>query len=196
MTGKASGVATALAELLGAPAATADDQASLFDPAEYGDELPGPTTAIAKSGPQGGRPKGARNKSTEEIRRYITARYKHPLIALAEMWSRTPTELAQEMDLWEYRSVAVGDGGGSVTEKYLATGEAARLQQQAIIAALPYLAQKMPIEIATKGDKRGVLVLGDFNVTQVAVDGLPLPAERNGDDERVIDVSPLGGDGV
>jgi hypothetical protein len=147
-----------------------------------------------KSGPQGGRPKGARNRSTEEIRRYVLATRKHPLIAMADMWSRTPKQLAEEMGLYE--EVRVGVGEGATTEQRLATGEAAKLQLQAMTAALPYLAQKMPIEIATKGDRRGVMVLGDFNVTQVAIDGLPLPDDRPGDETRVIDVSPLGGDGL
>ena len=195
--GVGNGFATALQQALAAHEAPADGQSELFDPAEFGDDLPGPTSSVAKSGPQGGRPRGARNKSTEQIRAYIARHFKHPLVVLAEMWSRTPEQLATEMDLWEYRTLTMGDGGGSYIEKHLAVGEAARLQQQAVIAALPYLAQKMPIAIEQKGSKRGVLVLGDFNLTQIVGDGLPLPADV-GDDgaSRIIDVSPLGGDGA
>ena len=194
---KASGVKTALAELLtgeeGLP--SSGDQVELFDPADFGDDLPGPVKAVAKSGPQGGRPKGARNKSTEQLREYIARQYKHPLIVLAEMWSRTPKELAEEMGLYELKVVSYGDGGGSHVEKYLATGEAARLQQQAMIAALPYLAQKMPIAIEQKIKQMGVLLLGDFKQRAgLELDGLPLPPEDGDDVQIKVGRSPLGGD--
>lgn len=198
--GGAAGVKTALAELLkgaeGLPVA-GGDQVDLFDPADFGDDLPGPTTAVAKSGPQGGRPKGARNKSTEQIREYIARQYKHPLIVLAEMWSRTPRQLAEELELYEYKVLSYGDGGGSYVEKFLATGEAARLQQNALIAALPYLAQKMPIAIEQKIKQMGVLLLGEFKQRAGAtIEGLNLPPEDGEDVQITLDRSPLGGDPV
>ena len=195
---KAAGMKTALAELLmGSERLPSSDaaQVDMFAPDDFGDDLPGSIAPIVKSGPQGGRPKGARNKSTEQLREYIARQYKHPLIVLAEMWSRTPKELAEEMGLYELKVVSYGDGGGSHVEKYLATGEAARLQQQAMIAALPYLAQKMPIAIEQKIKQMGVLLLGNFKRhANPQLDGLLLSPE-DGDDVQIKGGrSPLGGD--
>lgn len=191
MTGRTSGMATALADALAqtATAPGADGQVELFDPVDFGDDLPGPTAAVAKSGPKGGRPVGRQNKSTEQLRAYIAAHYKHPLIVMAEMWSRTPRELAEEMGLYDYQYFE-----GVEIARHLAVGEAARLQQAALQAALPYLAQKMPLQIEQKIKQMGVLLLGDFKGRKVAgADGLPLPEH-----DDVVDVtperSPLGGD--
>lgn len=181
MTGKPTGIATVLAEMLANPQDSGDGQAELFDPADFGDDLPGPMAPVAKSGPEGGRPKGARNKSTEQIRRYIAQHYKHPLIVLAEMWSKTPKQIAQEMELYELKVVSDGEGAGSSVRKFLATGQAAALQQQAVIAALPYLAQKLPLEITQKITQRGIVLTGDLS--DLASIG------------KMIDQSPLGGDG-
>lgn len=186
-----SGIKTAVDQLLGAlPAQDDDGQAQLFDPAEFEADVPMPVPAVQRSGPQGGRPKGARNKSTEQMRQYILSRYKHPLIALMEIASRSPKDLAEELGLYEYQYFE-----GEQIAEHLAVGEAFKRQMEALTAALPYLAQKQPIAIEQKGNGRGMLVLGDFKmqVNNVNAGGLPLPPEDGGE-LPVIDVSPLGGD--
>lgn len=173
-----TGIATVLAEMLaggGGDLAGDDGQVELFDPAEFGDDLPGPVTPVGKSGPQGGRPRGARNKSTEQMRRYILSRYKHPLIVAAEMWSRTPEDLAREMGLYvrEYYE-------GVEIAKHLDTKFAAQLIENARISSMPYFSQKLPIEITQKITQRGLVVTGDLRDLADAA--------------RQIEHSPLGGD--
>lgn len=74
-----------------------------------------------------GRPKGARNKRTEDFIGYLRARYRSPLEGLAVTWSRPALQLAAELDC---------------TLK-----EAAELQTEAMRAALPYWEQRLPIKL-------------------------------------------------
>ena len=58
--------------------------------------LPLPATK-GRSGPQGGRPLGARNKSTDEWTRWLLSRYSSPLTALAELYSRPLEDLVEQL---------------------------------------------------------------------------------------------------
>lgn len=105
MAGNAgNGLATAV-ELLGgfgaaSPGADGDLQPELFADA---DDAPLPMPAAkGVSGPKGGRPKGARNRTTEEWRAFILSRYRSPAVFLAELYSRTPAELSAELGLFKF----------------------------------------------------------------------------------------------
>jgi hypothetical protein len=190
MAGEASGLATAVALAGGAGELPGGDgQAELFDDVLADGSLP----TRAKSGPQGGRPKGARNRSTEQWRQYLASRYTSPLIGLAEMWSRTPAELAKDLELYKYHEGRlVTDAEG---KPLLDTGAAAAMQLRAREAALPYWHQRQPIAIDGAGGARmGVLVMGDLHVSGgERGDALPLaPTEEN---QRVIDAAPLKSEG-
>jgi hypothetical protein len=185
MAGQGSnGLATAV-ELLGGMGDLGlggEEQPELF--ADAGDDAPAALAPAARSGPQGGRPKGARNRSTEEWRRYLLSRYQSPLVGLAEIWSRTPAELAKELGLYKFHegklvTMAVKDPetGEERQEAVLATGEAAAMQLQARVAALPYLHQKLPqaVEISAP-PQRGVFLFGELPTGQHDGDqALPLP---------------------
>lgn len=82
-----------------------------------------------------GRPKGSLNRRTQEMRDYILARYRHPLIGLAETWMRPVEVLAAELGCDRL--------------------EAFKVQQAAMRDALPYLEQKLPQ--ALQVDAGGVL---------------------------------------
>ena len=90
-------MATAI-DLLGGAGDNADDydQVDLFGEAETSLGL---SEAPRKSGRKSGRPKGARNRSTEKWRRHFLARYASPLIGLGEIYLRTPELLARELGL-------------------------------------------------------------------------------------------------
>jgi hypothetical protein len=201
MTGPrdASGLATAL-ELLGAGDLGLGGEGSQEE--LLADALDAPsslTPAKGKSGPQGGRPANARNRSTEDWRRYLASKYQSPLIGLAETWSRALDELAAELFLvCTVTHLAPGqqalatntDKEGRVVS-YLVWDrrEAYAIQQAARVASLPYWHQKQPLAIAVKGNNRGLLVLnvqGGNGGVDAAADPFA-PLEEN---QQVIDVTP------
>jgi hypothetical protein len=157
MAGRAEGLITAvqLAGGMGDLGLEADDQADMFEA-----DAPLPIPAVGRSGPKGGRPKGARNASTEEWRAYLLGRYRSPLVFLLETFARTPEDLARQMKLYKFHEgkLVTDDAGRPV----LATGDASSLQVQAAIAALPYLHQKQPIAVETTGVSAGMIVIGDI----------------------------------
>ncbi|CAN1721982.1 conserved protein of unknown function [Hyphomicrobium sp. 1Nfss2.1] len=182
------------------------EQTSFLD----ADDAPMPMPeAKGTSGPKGGRPKGARNRSTEEWRSFILSKYRSPLVFLAEMWSRTPAQLAAELGLYKFHEgklvtapiidaegrVMRDEEGHELRQPVLATGDAAAMQQAAAIAALPYLHQKQPMALEVKQTTRGVVILGSLEVAGAeGGDDLALPLaqapERAQQNQQVIDVEP------
>lgn len=88
-----------------------------------------------RAGP--GRPPGSRNKTTREMVEFILARYRHPMLFLAEMYARPVDALAKEL--------------------HCDRKEAGQLQAECAKALLPYVAEKMPV--AVKVDARGEVAL-------------------------------------
>lgn len=74
-----------------------------------------------------GRPKGSRNKRTEDFIGYLRSRYRSPLEGLAVTWSRPVLQLAAELNC--------------------TLQEAHGLQLEAMRAALPYWEQRLPIKL-------------------------------------------------
>jgi hypothetical protein len=104
-------------------------------PADQLEALPDDATARRQAltqprrGP--GRPPGARNRSTEDWRRYLLSKYRSPLEALAEAYSRPVRDLAAELDCKPIEAFAV--------------------QMRAAADLAPYLHGKMPVEVAFTG---------------------------------------------
>ncbi len=103
------------------------------------DDLPGlPSEAAARrlalvEGSRGrGRPAGAPNRSTEQMRRWLLSKYPHPLQVLAETYSRPTADLAHEIGC--------------------SRDEAFKLQLLAARELAPYVAGKMPVEVQVSGD--------------------------------------------
>lgn len=190
MAGMTGGLGTAV-ELLGGAGdlGQAGDaaQPELFADA---DDAPGPLPAPAPAAsPRGGRPAGARNRSTEEWRRFILSQRRSPLLACADTWSRSPEDLARALHLT--RTVAALAPGQQAIGRLYGTGERAdvvvgylvwdlerafTMQQSAIVAALPYLHQKQPLAIEAKTETRGLVILGSLDVAGAeGGDDLALP---------------------
>lgn len=197
-TGKSlTGLPTAVAGLLSSAvqAGAADpggavDQVDMF--ADVLDDVSLPTRA--RSGPKGGRPAGSQNATTKRMREYLLARYAHPLIGLAETWSRAPAELAEELELYQRDHLGNVKLNPHTGKPLLRLDEAFKLQQEARATALPYLMSKAPIEVHTSGTQRGVLnmIFGDVNVGAGA-DQIPFaPIEQN---QGFVDVEPAQSDG-
>lgn len=205
--GKANGLATAV-ELLGGAGELGlggdDAQPELFADA---DDAPGPLTPVERTG-KPGRPKHARNRATEEWRQYICSRYPSPLVGLAETWSRSAEALARELGLVTtvpmlapgqeaLRTVYYSEDHpthAGLVRGYLVWDrlEAFKVQQSAMIAALPYLHQKQPIAIEPKGNQRGLLVLdfGGMTAGQGGAGELAVPFAPIEENQQVIDVEP------
>ncbi len=142
------------------PAAELDEPAEKIDPPADGARGPG-------------RPRGARNRRTEEWVDYLLSRYRSPLIALAETYSRPVAVLAAELN----------------TSRL----EAFKLQISAAKELAPYLHQRQPLGIQV--DSRGVVQLviaGDAPAEAVqAADGLVLEAQIiNEENQSLSDTSP------
>jgi hypothetical protein len=104
------------------------------------------STHVALAARGRGRPVGARNKRTEEVRSYLLSRYSHPLEVLAQIYSRPVDHLAAEL---------------GCTKK-----EAAFLQVRAAAEVAPFLEGKMPvsIDLTTRGDFN--LLIPGINITE------------------------------
>lgn len=90
-----------------------------------------------------GRPKGSRNRSTEEWRRYFLAKFKSPLVALGELYSEPLDDLKEKLKCDRL--------------------EAFKLQLAAAQAVLPYVHQKQPLAIE---DTTGNVPIININVSQ------------------------------
>jgi hypothetical protein len=158
-------------------------QPDLFEEAD----APLPIPPAARSGPKGGRPAGARNRRTEEWVSYLLGRYRSPLVFLLETYSRTPAQLAEQMQLYKFHEgELVKDADGNPV---LATGEAADIQVKAAIAALPYLHQRLPQAIEVKATSRGLLLIGDLGADGAA-DGLAIPFAEDVGNQPLSDGDP------
>lgn len=175
--------------LLSARGAAGVDDASQAEMFETDAAMPSmvPAPTATRTGP--GRPAGARNKSTEAWRELYLSKFRHPLMVLGDLTSRTPEQLARDLKLYLYHDgKQVLDAEG---KPVLATGEALKVQKDAAIAALPYLGQKLPMAVELTPPRRGVVVIGDLSAGDGQVDefALPLPPiEQSQQNQQVIDV--------
>ena len=160
--GRNEGLATAVAAIgKGDPPGDGEQLDLLDEIEEAATALPIPPAKIATGK---GRPPGARNRRTEEWVRYLLSRYRSPLVGLLEIYSRPPQELAKQVGV--------------------ETGEAARMQLQAMIAALPYLHQRLPLAVDVTSDSRGLLVVGEIGAGTI-IGGLTLPLADNEQNQEV-----------
>lgn len=140
----ANGLLTAAAALgsTGLPAPSADEQLDLLATlgAEgaalpLGERRPGGeligTHGGAAAG-RAGRPKGAGNKRTAAVRDYLLARYRHPLEALAALYSMPTADLARDLDCDRKDALA--------------------LQVRAAEKVAEYVESKMPTALAVSHD--------------------------------------------
>lgn len=176
-----SGLKTLMAEMGVMPAL--DDGGEQLDWLDDAPAGPLPSAAAPAVSKGVGRPKGARNRSTEDWRRMLLGRYQSPLVACLELASRTPKQIAEEYGL--YHRLVVGSGEHAELVERLDIHAAARIRQQAIEAALPYLHQKQPIAVEQVSEKRGLLVIDMSGEIASDVDALPFAEDKQ--NQRVIE---------
>ncbi len=160
--GRAVGIATEARGGVGAPAVEAPgDQLPL---AIAGEAAPRPPEGPGSQAPDGdgvrrpGRPPGSLNKRTTEWTNFLLARYKSPLVVLAETYTRPIKELAQAL--------------GCTIE------DAFRIQLTAARELAPYVHQKAPPAVQVD-EETGVitLVMHDYPDTPTAVEGAIIEGE-------------------
>lgn len=115
------------------------------------DENPGNRVAAVKEARRRGRPRGSRNRRSEDLARFILSRYAHPLEVLAQTYSRPVEDLAAQLGCEPAAAMA--------------------LQVRCAAEALPYFESKKPV--AVQVDTRMIqLVIAQG---EAAGDGLALP---------------------
>lgn len=125
-------------------------------------------TPAGEGGKRPGRPPGSVNKRTAEWVEYIEARYRSPLVFLAEAFNRPVGVLAAELGCEPL--------------------EAFKLQVDAAKNLAPYLHQKQPLAVQVDGKGVVYLQLEDPNAPS---DG----AGRGGSAEPpILDIEPIQGD--
>lgn len=184
----AEGLKTVVAEAAaGAAGPARAEQMDLLGAAPIG---PAPARGV-------GRPAGARNKRTDEWRRWLASSGKrHPLEFLIWMVSSSPAELCKHYE------VSVRGEDGEMVLSSLEPKEVAQLQKSAAIEALPYFEQKLPTALEIENEtRRTVVVIGEASASQQgqaqARLGGPLKVrEKTTQNQLIIDAEPQQSDGA
>lgn len=168
------GLAAAL-KMLGASGRVGlnDDQSDLF---EADAPLPLPI-ATEKTG-RAGRPPGAVNKSTEQWARFLLGRYRSPLTALAELYSRPTGELVDQLQEMadKHKSWVETKDGGRWERVAISPLDVLKMQRDAAIALAPYVHKKQPVALEVDQRQLGITLIGDLAADFAGdEDGLALP---------------------
>lgn len=124
-----------------------------------------------------GRPKGARNKRTDDFARYLLSFGQHPAITMMQIQA-TPPEILMEASS---RSVTRISKNGSkvIVEESMSYGEAQALRARCAEGLLPYLESKKPVAVDLRVDGDFSLLIPGQNITEAdarsAADGTFVP---------------------
>ena len=175
MADGANGVLTAL-RLLGA-AGRADDVSAQNDLFEADAPMP-VAEPKGKSGPQGGRPKGAINRSTQEWISLFLAKHRAPLDVLGAIYSRPWQDLYAELqaEADKHKTWRETKDGGYWERVAISPLDVLKFQTAGATALLPYVHKQQPKALEIETNRRGVVLLGDIaEATDAGDDGLGLP---------------------
>ncbi len=174
------GLRAALA-LLGASGGLVDDSGSQVDLFEA-EDAPLPLPTKGRSGPQGGRPAGARNRSTDEWVRLFLAQHRSPLSVLGNIMSQDLGELHELLqDMADKRTRTKMTAHGVEEVRVLVDPLAVlKLQRDTAAALLPYIHKQQPKALEISEKPRGVMVMGDLAevVESGPDDALAIPLAR------------------
>lgn len=115
---------------------------------------------VGEAGRARGRPPGAGNKRTADVRDYLLSRYAHPLEVLAQMISRPIDALAAELQCKPI--------------------EAAALVKSAAAELAPYMESKLPVLIDARTRRDVVLIMPGVNAPGVTIEQVGEMVERDG----------------
>jgi hypothetical protein len=101
-----------------------------------------------------GRPKGAKNRKSQQLAKYFIEKYGDPLDALGEIIN-TPIDLIYEQ--------MVLAQGGEFKNKRVTGRDALEFRQRAIMDVMPYIHGKQPIAIDVNGKADAVIFIPGLN---------------------------------
>ena len=189
--------------LLAAHGGLVDDagaQVDLFEGFEADDGvLPLPLPAKGASGPKGGRPRGARNRSTEEWVRFFLSQHKAPLTVAANVYGQRTDELhaaLQAMADKHTRTKTHQDGTVEEVRVLVDPLAVLKLQLQAAQGVAPYIHKQQPKAIEIEARQRGIVLLGDLADTaeDVGSDDVALPLPPLEQKQGVVGAARAGSD--
>lgn len=173
---------------------TDGDQASLFGD----DQAPRPLAPKGRSGPRGGRPPGARNRSTDEWARFLLARGVAPLPMLQDVLSWSVAELTDHLqEIADRHAYTSSDGPQTTTRRKVLIDPLAVLKLQAQIAetlAL-YTNKRQPVAVEVEERQRALVVLeDDIAGAEAGAEGFDELALQVFTDQQVSDAKVVGSD--
>ncbi|WP_371347013.1 hypothetical protein [Ancylobacter sp. IITR112] len=116
-----------------------------------------PVGALVRKRSGAGRPVGAQNRVTRDIRRLLLSQFKHPLIALAEIYSTPTTELASHLGCKPEAALGVQVRAAAEVAPYLTAKQAAVDDKGAAVMPSLHLNFGVPASAPMAGDGRNTL---------------------------------------
>ena len=107
-----------------------------------------------------GRPAGAQNRVTKDIRRLLLSQFKHPLVALAEIYSAPTTELAAHLGCKPEAALGVQVRAAAEVAPYLTAKQAAVDDKGAAVMPTLVLNFGASAGAPAGGDGRNTLSIG------------------------------------
>lgn len=149
-------------------AAREEAQAGLFDPVtseemveareELGPEAGRLSVLRHAREKRRGRPKGARNKRTDDFAKYLLQFGRHPAITMMEIHSTQPEVLIEASQQEKVHSFSK-EGVARVVIERLSFDQAQSLRLRAAEGLMPYFESKMPVKVHVGFDGVGDLVI-------------------------------------
>ncbi len=110
-----------------------------------GDATPNQVTELARAKKRG-RPKGARNRRTDDFERYILGFGQHPAITLMQIQATAPEVLMEASKRRKVHSFQK-DGTANVVVEHMTYAEAQSLRIRCADIMLPYIEGKKPLKV-------------------------------------------------
>lgn len=182
-----AGLAAAL-EVIGATGGLQDGEGGTVDMWEA-EDAPLPLPAKGASGPKGGRPKGARNRSTEEWVRFYLSQHRAPLSVLGNFASQDLRELhglLQDMADARTRQKYGKDGQIEEVRVLVDPLAVAKFIRDTAAVAAKYIHKEQPKALEIEQRQRGVVILGDVDHNDIDdLEALPMPVPQVEQNQRV-----------
>lgn len=146
-------------------------------PAERWDQLAlldlGPASVAEGGEPKAarGRPPGSQNRNNRELRDFLLANYRHPVVGLLAIGTANPAQLLAELTAQRDAFKAM-PGGREIPllPKGASMLDVLELQRRCLAEAAPYVASKMPVDVNVNAPALTV-VLGAGVAAEVGAGG-------------------------